>query len=188
MKHLIKERKLVSQGEFDGACFLYAIANAFICLANIKPTQDKWDKAIDSLPFKEDFLKGKVGTGRCFEEKINMAEVVSNVLVQFSKSTKSTKFKFKVTLHEKITDKNELCGLISNNSLVLFCFDKEHWVIGSSCNKNKEILHISCSSQLTETSIYNEEDDKIFGRPYNALTKKKNLNCKGTVFSIKRVI
>lgn len=181
MKPLFPERKLLSQGELDGACFIYAIANAFICLTGKKPTQSNWDKAIDILPFKEDFLKGKIGTERYYENKINMTEVISNVVEQFSKYTK---FKFRVLPHDRMNQKKELCKLIKHNSLVLFCIDQEHWVIGSSFDKEDGILYISCSFQLIETPMYNEKSDKKFGRPYNAYTKRKNLNCKDTVFSI----
>jgi len=45
-------------------------------------------------------------------------------------------------------------------------------------------LRPTCSSQLTENSLYYEKTDNEFGRPYNAYFKKKALNCEGTVFQI----
>ena len=181
MKQVKFERKIISQGEFDGACFLYAVANSFLSLTDKKPTQFKWDKAIDTLPFKEDFLKGNVGTERCFTEGVDMRSVVTNILIELSKQTK---YSFTVTYHKQISRLEELCTLINKDSLVLFCLDQEHWVIGSSFCADLQTLNIACSFQHIENSSYFEKTDNDFERPYNAYTKKKNLDCKGTVFSI----
>jgi len=182
LKPLCFERKILSQGELDGACFIYAIANAFLCLTGRRPTQHKWDKAIDVLPFKEDFLKGGTGTERCFDSETNMGDVVSNVLQQFSIGTKINKFE--VSFYPKVNNKQDIFNLITYNALTIFCIDQEHWVVGSSFSKEEGILYITCSSQLTENSLYYEKSDNEFGRPYNAFFKNKILNCKGTVFQI----
>jgi hypothetical protein len=186
MRPLCFERKILSQGEFDGACFIYAVANAFLCLTGKRPTQHKWDKAIDVLSFKKDFLKGGTGTERCFDEEIDMRAVISEMLQQLSKGTKGN-FKFEVTFYDTVNNKNELYNLIKFNTVVLFCIDQEHWVVGSSFNQEDGILYITCSSQLLENSLYYEISDNKFGRPYNAFFKNKILNCKGTVFSIKLI-
>ena len=156
----------------------------FLCLTGRRPTQDKWDKAIDVLPLKEDFLKGGTGTGRCFEKKLDMRAVVSKMLQQLSMGEKD-KFKFEVSFHANVNNKDELSSLIKYNAVVLFCIDQEHWVVGSSFNAEEGILHITCSSQLTENFLYYEISDNKFGRPYNAFFKNNELNCKGTVFLIK---
>ena len=184
MEQVKIERKIISQGELDGACLLYALANSFLSLTGKKPTQSKWDKAIDALPIKEDFLKGNVGTERYFKEnkgENNIRLVSENFLMGLSKQTK---YEFSVMYHNQITRSDELTPLINKDSVVLFCIDQEHWVVGSSYSADSKILNIACSFQYIENSSYFEKKDSTFERPYNAFTKRANLNCKGTVFSI----
>jgi len=53
------KRKILAQGDRDGACFLYAIANSIQALRDKPVSQDKWLKCVLQLPFKlDDFLAG----------------------------------------------------------------------------------------------------------------------------------
>jgi len=181
MRQVKNKRKIISQGELDGACFIYALANSFLSLTGKKPTQSKWDKAIDALQFKEDFLKGNVGTERCFKEEVDMRLISENFLKGLSKQTKH---EFSVAYHDQITRSDEMTPLIDKDSVILFCIDEEHWVVGSSYCEDLKTLNIACSFQYIENSCYFEKIDSTFDRPYNAYTRRVNLNCKGTVFSI----
>lgn len=180
------KRRLLSQGEMDGACFLYAIANAFICLTNNRFEQPEWDNAIDQIPedYQADFLKG-VGTGNCLEDEIDLREVIKKVLKSFAKPTKT---KFEVRHHKKITAKVDVGKVINEKSVALFCYDVEHWVVGTAYDKQSKppVLYLACSAQLIEEGNSNETCDPVFKRPCNALTKKTGLNCKETVFQITR--
>jgi hypothetical protein len=181
------KRRLLSQGEMDGACFLYAIANAFICLTGKRPQEGEWDNAIDQIPedYQADFLKGGVGTGNCLEDEINLREIIEKILKSFAKSTKTA---FKVKHHKKETRKVDVGKLINEKSVALFCFEDEHWVVGTVYDKNSKppVLYLACSAQLIEEGNSNETCDPILRRPCNGLTKKAGLKCEETVFQITR--
>jgi len=171
----------------DGACFLYAIANAFICLTNERPEETEWDNAIDQIPedYQADFLKGGVGTENCDEDEIDLQELIEKVLESFSKSTKT---EFEIKHHKKKTRKADVGKLIGEKSVALFCYLKDHWVVGTAYDKKTKppVLYIACSAQLAEEGNSSETCDPILRRPCNALTKEKGLKCKETVFQITR--
>lgn len=48
--------KILSQGEYDGGCFLYSAANAYRTLTGRKPTQKRWNEALKWIPFASDFI------------------------------------------------------------------------------------------------------------------------------------
>ena len=50
----------LAQGDLDGACYLYSIANSYFALTAKKITPAKWKASIRALPFKlDDFLSGQ---------------------------------------------------------------------------------------------------------------------------------
>ena len=181
MKPLKAERKILTQGELDGACYLYSLSNAYVCLTGKRPTQNNWDKTIDILPFQKDFLKSSVGTENCYKNNIDMKELTANF---FKNLSCRSNLSFDVVAHENIDDKESLGMLINDHTVSVFCMFQEHWVVGSSYDKKKDILRIACSYQLLENAPYIERLDELYNRPYNAITKRKNLGCKGTVFSV----
>jgi len=181
------KRQLLFQGERDGACFLYAIANAFICLTNKQPKQRVWDKAINQFPkdYRADFLRGLVGTDRLFENEDVLRELIERVLNCFANSTTNN---FAIKYHKDITTKADVGQLIGEKSVVLFCYEDEHWVIGTAYDKKTKpsVLYIACSAQFYEEANCIEACDPVFKRPCNALTKRAGLKCPGTVFQITR--
>lgn len=53
-------RKIFAQGDLDGACFLYSIANSYVALTSKKLTCTQWKHSLRALPFKlDDYLTGK---------------------------------------------------------------------------------------------------------------------------------
>ena len=63
------DRRILSQGDCDSACFLYALANASIALTEQEVTSTNWSEAVDSLPRTRPFLRASTGTdGKPWED------------------------------------------------------------------------------------------------------------------------
>ena len=186
-------RKLLSQGDRDGACFLYAIANAFTCLTNTQPGQADWDRVIDIFPEKNraDFLKGNIGTGILFDEfekgAFDLQNLIQRVLECFSASV--VKNVYKIKYFEDITKKSDVGNLIDQKSVVLFCYLNEHWVVGTAYDPDTKppMLYVACSAQVNDEGNCIETCDPILNRPCNAFITQAGLGSKYTVFQITRL-
>lgn len=56
------KRKIYSQGEFDGACFLYSVANAVRAATGKGISRGDWERAVEGLPFRTTEFLGGLGT------------------------------------------------------------------------------------------------------------------------------
>ncbi|MFQ2387905.1 hypothetical protein ACK32P_07475 [Aeromonas dhakensis] len=150
------ERKIKSQGDFDGACFLYSIANAVISL-NGTVTPESWSGAIHSLPKPQSFLRQDIGT-QAFDDDGGKLEIVAqNFLNSLSN------YKFKVKLHQ--ANRNGIQSLIDNNSVVIIG-NPEHWFVVTEVYN--DIAFIACSDALNFLGEkYLEEFSTKFGHISN---------------------
>lgn len=58
----MKKKRIYTQGRFDGACFLYSMANCYTALTGKVLSQESWDKVVVNVPKLHDFLCGTKGT------------------------------------------------------------------------------------------------------------------------------
>jgi hypothetical protein len=61
-KKVMAKRKIYSQGVFDGACFLYSLANAVRSVTRQAIPEENWARSIAKLPFSTQDLLGGSGT------------------------------------------------------------------------------------------------------------------------------
>jgi len=137
-------RKILAQGDKDGACFLYSIANAYVALTGKTITRSKWTSAIRASPFKmEDFLSGR-GT-----EKLD----------------DNTEY-FEVTSQWKLTRKS-LCTTITKNQVAITAINNgNHWICITDFENEK--FNIACSSKALDDILnYTENSSIEFKRTYN---------------------
>ena len=81
-------RQIHTQGDFDGACFLYAIANAYTALTKSRPKYKDWDSGIGKIPHPVDFLRGCSGgtTQNYAKESALLGKAVDAMLTEISTS------------------------------------------------------------------------------------------------------
>ena len=173
-------RNILSQGDLDGACFLYSIANAYIALSHEKPNNSKWndflkrwDHATEFIPFLRDFFsstKTYSGSGR-YNKYEKLFESTIEVLLR--ELTRDKPLRFAVMSHPDITEKNEISDLIDENSVVFTCSDEEHWVCCVASEKKK--IYCACSYEFIrpKRNEYAENHHKDFNRYSNTTLKGK---------------
>ena len=152
--------KICAQGEFDGACFLYSIANSYASLNRRKPTQKRWDESLKWIPFSNEFLSD-AGTVK-YDEDISMYEfTISRLLKEFFNNTT-----FKVHPFTNEVTPQDVKGMLSDDSVVILNIDSKHWVVVVDSSENE--LHIACSYELVSKGVkYKESESANYLRPYN---------------------
>jgi hypothetical protein len=162
------KRQLKSQGDFDGACFLYSIANAVISLNGTVSTGD-WSEAISLLPKAKLFLSQDVGTLAFDDDGIKLERVAKQFLCSLSSN------KFNITLHEG--DRRNLDQLIDENT-VLIVSDPGHWFVVTEVQGND--VFVACSDTFNEHGCKNSEEySPKFGHMSNLRTTLSDLHVFG---------
>ncbi|GAB3102554.1 hypothetical protein G8770_10300 [Aestuariicella hydrocarbonica] len=161
-------RKLKSQGDFDGACFLYSIANAVISL-NDTVTVENWSHAISSLPKAGLFLRQNVGT-LAFDDDGKKLEGVAQ---RFLKSLSSNKFK--VVLDPG--NRQKIDRLIDENTVAIVS-TPEHWFVVTEVHDNT--VFVACSDTFNAHGHKQpEERSPKFGHISNLRIKLSDLRVYG---------
>jgi len=177
--------KIYRQGRFDGACFLYSIANAVYALTSREISDKKWDEMIDHMPFPVDFLKNDGGTTR-YDDKHTIYEfALSNALAIFN-----TRLKLELV---NIKNSKDIKNHIDKQSVVIFAtkggptkYQKDigsHWVVGVACDTQN--INIACSwVWFARDSDYSEDRDQETKRYYNDLFPQTGKIDKSLVYKI----
>jgi hypothetical protein len=164
--------KIYSQGDLDGACFLYSIANAYKALTRKNVTSRAWSKALNSVLLLEDFMDSTVGTERYNDDALLFEAVINNMLGAFSR-----KISFEVT-QVKCRNIASIKKLISEKAVVIFCYMVEkdgkeiinHWTCGVGLHDSPPGVQVACSSCDTEP-----QKDNKFSRWYNEIRSSNNV-------------
>lgn len=144
-------RKIYAQGDFDGACFLYSIVNAYVALQHESPDFTAICKAVAQVDHPGDFLNGTVGTTGAYDKDYALLEknirlILANLgnaefLVQRIPGQWSRK-----VMEELVGSKS--VALVrymgsSNNSSGM-----DHWVCVVDCDRRDASMHVACSVRL----------------------------------------
>lgn len=156
--------KIYSQGNLDGACFLYAIANSYKALSGKQVSPTAWSKALNWVCYIEDFMDRRIGTERYNDNTALFELVITNMLNELSS--------FEVK-HVKCSNLESIKKLISQKSVAMFCYKivnsngKEivnHWTCGVDMSKDPLGIHVACS----DCEAVPKRSDK-FNRWYNEI-------------------
>jgi len=154
--------RINSQGNYDGACFLYSIANAYAALTGKNLSQRVWDEAVAEMPFLAQFMTAAEGT-RLYNDSVPLYIFSINRLLNGYR-----KKRFQIDSMPNLRDGAELLASISGNSVVILNIRSEHWVCAVDHTTAGAKLFLACSAQLFEKrSKYEEKTGPTFGRAYN---------------------
>jgi len=165
----VSKPNICFQGEYDGACFLYSITNAFKALTGKKPTQELWDEALKLVPFGQDFLVN-IGTTRYDDDMDLYVLTVKRMLQIFSKN----KFSFEVKAHPKINSQKKLHSLICDNCVIILVTE-DHWMVGVDID-DREIYLADSYKLVTMGAKYQEKQSHKLQRSYNDSRALKDLS------------
>lgn len=144
MKHIF------SQGDYDGACFLYSLANAYFALTGQRPSCGAWDNGIRAIKHGHDFLGGCIGTTEHFSaHPQTVPAAVAIMLTSFNDAGAVVQWKHLPAVHEL----SQLSALVGLGSVVIFRYQGEtalvdpvdHWVCGVAVTTRPFRLHLACS-------------------------------------------
>ncbi|CCK74958.1 hypothetical protein OLEAN_C07820 [Oleispira antarctica RB-8] len=161
------KRKYLIQGDLDGACFLYSIANSVVALSGRKPTVNQWSKALQYIPFSADFIDGNVGTVN-YDDNISLYEfAIKQAISEYSPSSD-----YEIKTYPEITSVIDVDNLVSDNSVVVLNISGDHWVCVVSVDLENNRLLTACSD-ITDVIYDYVEKPCDFNRLYN---REYNLN------------
>ena len=163
-------RRILSQGDCDSACFLYALANASIALTEQPKLGDEkwdglWNEATDSLPASRPFLRSCTGTAPWDDQTQHLEAIASKFLTAICKGRLEVKLE-ELTGFKKDAARERISSLVSETSVVVAA-NKYHWFVVVEAEGPK--WYVACSAHLNEVgSAYKEDNSPKFNRPYNS--------------------
>ena len=153
-------RTIHSQGDLDGACFLYSAANAYTALTGRKPDLVRWARAIRGVPHPEDFLDPTCGTTTNYEDDPNLLGRALEAIFDAVAQTDGPRIDF--TWHPEAADFADMAELIDDRSVALIRYDgdtrfarrMDHWVCGVAVRRATTSrplrIYAACSSRWIE--------------------------------------
>jgi hypothetical protein len=150
-------RKILAQGDRDGACFLYSIANSYSALTSKQLSRDKWRKSINAIPFRiDDFLSGR-GT----EKLDDNLEYFEGLCRDFLSN------EFEVTGKMNVSEKSLRAHITEDQVAIVAIENGAHWVC--IVDVDNELFYIACSAAALESQTkYTEEKSLKLERFYNS--------------------
>ena len=155
------KRKYLMQGDLDGACFLYSIANSVVALTSKQPNVNQWANALPYIPFAHDFISGNVGTKNYDDHSEIYKFAVQQAISEFS-----PKKRYDIAVHPNTSCINQIASLISASSVVVLNLSGDHWICVVDVNEEKNALLSACSDLGDRVNCYTEIGCR-FGRVYN---------------------
>ncbi len=157
-----KAYRILGQGHLDGACFLYAIANAMLCLTRreIKSLPQKnWSEMIAFLN-AGDFLDGRIGTKRTDDNADLQALLAHQCISSLDPSSK-----YEVKTKRDLDSLSNFDEIVTNDTVLLLP-TLEHWYcLVDSKDTN---AYLACSSKWHEPQAkYEEKESPRLHRVYN---------------------
>jgi len=144
-------RKIYAQGDWDGACFLYSIVNAYVALRREQPEFAAVCRAFGQVDHPGDFLNGSVGTTGSYDSNYGMLE--ENIRRALSALGAAN---FAVRRIAGRFSEDMLKDLLGSNSVVLvrymgsskYATGMDHWVCAMDYDEQSGEVLVACSVRL----------------------------------------
>ncbi|OIO00642.1 MAG: hypothetical protein AUJ49_09495 [Desulfovibrionaceae bacterium CG1_02_65_16] len=181
-------RWIYAQGDFDGACFLYSIGNAYVALRHKPADFARICAAMAQVEHPGDFLNGGVGTTGAYDKKYALLEDAMRRMLAALAGTDANAPRFEVARIAGPFETAMLTRSIGPRSVVILRYQgsssratgMDHWVCAVDYDAPADAVHVACSVALHRTGAagagapYKEIFNERYGRWSNdALTKKR---------------
>lgn len=164
----MRKRKILAQGDRDGACFLYSAANAGFALTGKEISTKDWTKAVRSSPFDmSDFMAG-LGT-----DKFKLASHFENIASDFLSCVNK---EIDINYIENISELKQIRKFIDDSSVLILGVDNDkHWLTVVDIEDGN--LYCACSSRAlsVDSSKYVEVKSPNYERYCNLIAPLKEL-------------
>lgn len=164
-------RFIRSQGDLDGACLLYSLANAAQSLTGRQVQVAEWSAMIQSLPSTpstRDFLDSTEGSRASDDDKVAQAELARSALGILSPTQTLT-----VETVEKLRD-GSLALAKPEEGNVLVCANQQHWFC--IVDSDDQFAYVACSwVWQQDPASYTEQVSPRLQRVFNDAVPLKEL-------------
>ena len=157
-----------TQGDLDGACFLYSLINASQSIGKKSFSRTQWNSMIAQLKNTTDFLRSDIGTAESDDFPSRQEKLANLVLATaFPKGAYAARWISPLNKHSKLDT------LITLKSSIVLS-NKSHWyTVVDVCNDD---LYLACSWRRHDPDVmYKEEESPRLTRKYNQITKRSEL-------------
>lgn len=157
-----------TQGDLDGACFLYALANATQAITNLQITTTAWSAMVAELSNPMDFLDQGCGTRHSDGDVFKQENLANRLLKGLSPRGALTA--------KNLSPLNKHCAFdeIITNRSALVLGSPQHWYC--IVDFDSDNLYIACSWSLHEQGHqYKERKSRRLGRTYNRVDSRERL-------------
>lgn len=150
------QRKLFSQGDLDGACFLYALANAVVALTGVE-LKSRWPGAIQQVPKPEAFLRFDGGTAVFDDDFSTLLPVAEPFVAALCRDVR-------VEIVSGV-DRRRLSQIANGDTVLAMC-NPDHWFAVVEADETH--AWVACSARLLECGArYREFNSPRWKRPSN---------------------
>lgn len=148
------QRRIFGQGDLDGACFLYAVVNAFVALTGRAPEFWVMAQALGQVDHPGDFLNGIVGTTGAYDRQYALLQDnIERILARLGSEA------FEVRRIEAPTDAASLAALLGPDSVALVRYqgnsertkDMDHWVCAVAHDAATGNTFVACSVRFQKS-------------------------------------
>ncbi len=181
------KRRILAQGDLDGACYLYSIANSVFALTSKRLTDAQWEKSLRALPFKLDDFLSRGGT----KSLDDTPDYLESLCRNFLNEIKNTQFE--ITRNINISSKLLRSAIMDNQVAIVAIDDGKHWV--SLVDADQKLFYLACSAAFGESTCseskcsYSEQQSPNFHRVFNKTASFSELRIwKNNAFLIKNVV
>lgn len=161
-------RFIRSQGDFDGACLLYSLANATQALTRRQVLIEDWSAMIQSLTGASNFLDNVAGSKDTDSDQVAQEVLAKNILLLLSPTlllTAETVIKLK---------DGSLRRIAPSADTVIVCSNQQHWFC--IVDSDDHYAYVACSwVWQRDPGSYVERVSPRLGRIYNDVVKCKDL-------------
>lgn len=145
-------RRIYNQGDLDGACFLYAVVNAYVALTGRAPEFWVMAQALGQVDHPGDFLNGIVGTTGHYDQNYPLLQDnLERVLARLGPGLSGRRFA--VRRQEGPCSAETLAGLLGPDSVAVIRYqgnsaltrDMDHWVCAVAHDAASGGTFVACS-------------------------------------------
>lgn len=164
-------RQILTQGDLDGACFLYCLANTAQALTCKPVDPADWTRGILALPFDmRDFIAGR-GTEKLDKDPDSLIALARGFLRELVVNSV-------IVWQDPIRTLQQLRSLVTAHQVVIMAVDNDaHWV--TIVDVDEREVFVACSVQaLDGYQPYPEPLSPTFGRHFNRRVTFASLKAK----------
>jgi hypothetical protein len=175
----VNKLKIYSQGELDGACFLYSVANAIRAVSGKAISRADWSRAVERLPFRvNEFLSG-YGTG--------VLDQHPGILAAFAKSfAAGLRSTVVIEALSELSEDDLEAAIEDGGALIASVDNGEHWVAIVEIIDGMALC--ACSWEINNRDPAYVELGTSSGRAYNVSRPVGLLKLwKGPAFVLRRL-